>query len=41
MPDVAISWYYLHGCMALLEMVPGDFHGPNGPRNDMLVVTWL
>ena len=34
MPDVAISGYYLYECMALSEMVPGDSHGPNGPRND-------
>ncbi len=36
MPDVAIPWYHPHHCIALLEIAPGDSHGPDGPRNDSL-----
>ena len=35
---MAISRYHLQYCIALPEMVPGDSHGPKGPRNDMEVV---
>ena len=38
--DVAISWYHLHHCIILPEVVPGDSHGPDGPRNDMEVGNW-
>ena len=34
MPDVAISRYQVCFCNADRWMVPGDCHGPNGPRND-------
>ena len=34
MRDVAISWYNPPKCTAETDMVPGDSHGPNGPRND-------
>ena len=37
--DVAISWYHFTHCTALLEIVPGDCHGPKGPRNDTVTVT--
>ena len=35
---MAISRYYFTHCTALLEIVPGDCHGPKGPRNDTVVV---
>ena len=34
MPDVAISRYDVCFCAAVRWMVPGDSHGPYGPRND-------
>jgi len=34
MPDVAIFRYQVCFCNADRWMVPGDCHGPNGPRND-------
>ena len=33
--DVAISRYDVCSCAAVRWMVPGDSHGPNGPRNDI------
>ena len=36
MPDVALSWYGLHCCIAHRKIVPGDSRGPKGPRNDSL-----
>ena len=38
---MAISRYHFTHCTALLEIVPGDCHGPKGPRNDTVVVTQL
>ncbi len=35
---MAISRYHFTHCTALLEIVPGDCHGPKGPRNDTVVV---
>ena len=35
---MAISQYHFTHCTALLEIVPGDCHGPKGPRNDTVVV---
>ena len=37
--DVAISWYHPPTRCAVTNIVPGDSHGPNGPRNDTVVVT--
>ena len=34
MPDAAISWYHLPNRTAEADLVPGDCHGPDGPRND-------
>ena len=34
MADVAISWYHSSICCAGTDIVPGDSHGPYGPRND-------
>ena len=39
MPDVAIPRYYPPTCNALQSNIPGDCHGPKGPRNDRVVVT--
>ena len=39
--DAAISWYDLPVCCAGIKMLPGDCHGPNGPRNDTVVVSGL
>ena len=40
MPDAAISRYHPPHSIAPLKLVPGDSHGPNGPRNDMVVCRW-
>ena len=36
--DAAISWYDPSVCCAEIKMLPGDCHGPKGPRNDTVVV---
>ena len=33
---VAISRYHPPRCIAKFKIVPGDCHGPKGPRNDMI-----
>ena len=35
MPDVGISWYCLPTTCGMTSIVPGDCHGPYGPRNDI------
>ena len=34
---MAISWYHLRNCIAKHKIVPGDRHGPNGPRDDTVI----
>ena len=36
---VGISRYNVCNCIADRCVVPGDCHGPNGPRNDMVGYT--
>ena len=38
---MAISWYDLSICCVGMKMLPGDCHGPNGPRNDTVAVGGL
>ena len=35
--DAAISWYDSSVCYAVIKILPGDCHGPKGPRNDTVV----
>ena len=37
---MAISWYHSSTCGAVTNIVPGDCHGPKGPRNDTVVISW-
>ena len=34
--DVAISWYHLSHCTVVINLVPGDCHGPYSPRKDTM-----
>ena len=39
--DVAISWYHPSTYSAETSIVPGDSHGPDGPRNDIVIGGWV